>query len=562
MDLSEVVELKMDNVFAQWKSNESMRSRESLTDISFHLQTPQLCAIIGPVGSGKSTLLNAILGELPIHRGVIKCNRTKLSYASQEPWIFSSTVCQNIIFGQPFEKNRYLEVIAVTALDVDISSWEDGDQTLVGDRGIILSGGQKARINLARCIYRDADLYLLDDPLSAVDVHVGRHMYQNCIRGFLKEKMVVLVTHQIHYLKDADEILELKNGMIYSRGTFAQLIKNSTYDFTSFINEDENFLMTVGEQIDKEEKLKKNDQMGRMQDRIQMEGNSKSLFDSYVKFVGAAGSPFLWLSLLLSSILSQVLFSISDVFLGYWVNQEEIENLTDQDNSMSNMQIFSGLITIIVISSIGIALLHFITCLKSAENLHNNMFSKILHTNSRFFDVNPAGRILNRFSKDMGAVDELLPQCMFDTYVVLGRIVGFFCITFYYKPILIPPTLVIFVVYFNLRSLYLASSIPMKHLEASSKAPLFSQLSSTFDGLITVRASQAGQKLMNEFEKKLDLHSSVYFAFTSSTRWLTLALDLTGNVFLALCTLSFLVSNGKNLLNLNHVGCTYLLDKT
>lgn len=142
--------------------------------------------------------------------GTIEINGT-LSYASQEPWVFAATIRQNILFGAEYEKKRYNDVVRACDLEKDFKQFANGDQTIVGDRGASLSGGQKARINLARAVYRDVDIYLLDDPLSAVDIHVSKHLFDECINGYLVNKTRILVTHQVHHLKDADHILILNN---------------------------------------------------------------------------------------------------------------------------------------------------------------------------------------------------------------------------------------------------------------------------------------------------------------------------------------------------------------
>lgn len=171
-------------------------------------------AIVGPVGSGKSTLLQTILGELTPERGTVEV-KGSVSYASQEPWVFGGSVRQNIIFGQDFEKEKYEEIVKVCALERDFTLFPYGDKTLVGERGVSLSGGQRARINLARAIYKDADIYLLDDPLSAVDTHVGKHLFDQCISGYLKYKCVVFVTHQLQYLGNVECIHLLEDGKVY-----------------------------------------------------------------------------------------------------------------------------------------------------------------------------------------------------------------------------------------------------------------------------------------------------------------------------------------------------------
>lgn len=199
--------LLVDNVSAIW--NES-REEYTLSDINLECQKGKLIGLIGPVGAGKSSFLQMVLGELKPKTGNIMVNG-KLSYAGQEPWVFASTIRQNIIFGQEYSSTRYKQVIKVCALEKDFKQFPYGDQTVVGDRGASLSGGQKARINLARAIYRQADIYLLDDPLSAVDTHVAKHLYQECINGYLANKTRILVTHQVQHLRDADHIVILNN---------------------------------------------------------------------------------------------------------------------------------------------------------------------------------------------------------------------------------------------------------------------------------------------------------------------------------------------------------------
>ncbi|KAJ4435713.1 hypothetical protein ANN_18329 [Periplaneta americana] len=199
------IRVKMENVTAKW------RESEVLSSVTFTATEGQLVIVIGQVGSGKSSLLQTILGELPVSSG--KCSvRGKVSYASQDSWIFGATVRQNIVFGSSFDKERYNDVVNVCALQRDFRQFPQGDLSLVGDRGITLSGGQKARINLARAVYKNADVYLFDDPLSAVDTHVGKHLFHECINRYLKHKIRILVTHQLQYLQTADHIIVLQNS--------------------------------------------------------------------------------------------------------------------------------------------------------------------------------------------------------------------------------------------------------------------------------------------------------------------------------------------------------------
>lgn len=181
---------------------------KTLNGLNINIPAGCMCAIVGPVGSGKSSFLQLLLGELPAESGIVKVGGS-ISYASQEPWLFLSSVRKNILFGQDYDQNVYKRVVKVCALERDFELFPNGDKTFVGERGVSLSGGQRARINLARAVYKKADIYLLDDPLSAVDTHVGKQLFEECIMGYLKGKTRILVTHQLQFLKGADHIIVL-----------------------------------------------------------------------------------------------------------------------------------------------------------------------------------------------------------------------------------------------------------------------------------------------------------------------------------------------------------------
>ena len=184
----------------------------------------QLVGITGPVGSGKTSLLMTILGELPVFSGQVTCIG-KMAYVSQTPWVYSGTVRENIVFGMPFIEEKYNMIVEVCDLGKDITSFPKGDQTEIGQRGVILSGGQRARVSLARAVYSDADIYLLDDPLSAVDAKVGKHLFDRCVKEFLHGRVRLLVTHQLQYLQHADNIVTLQNGSVVYQGTYTQIRK-------------------------------------------------------------------------------------------------------------------------------------------------------------------------------------------------------------------------------------------------------------------------------------------------------------------------------------------------
>lgn len=205
-----------------WKGDQESFT---LKNITFRSDPEELTAIIGPVGSGKSSILIALLGELQKISGDLDL-KGSVFYLSQEPWIFTDTIQQNILFGNEYDKDKYNTVIKVCCLEQDLKMFANGDLEMIGEKGINLSGGQRARVALARALYSDAQIYLMDDPLSAVDANVANLLFKNCINGYLKSKIRVLVTHQVQHLKDANQIIVLNNGQIQSIGTHENLSKS------------------------------------------------------------------------------------------------------------------------------------------------------------------------------------------------------------------------------------------------------------------------------------------------------------------------------------------------
>lgn len=214
--------IKLTKVKASWQPNPIV---DTLSNIDLTIKPGTLCVVVGQVGSGKSSLLQLLLNELPVNSGTVEVVG-KPSFASQEPWLFVSTVKDNILFGEEFDKSRYKEVVKVCALEKDFEQLPNGDRTFISEKGVSLSGGQRARINLARAVYRDADVYLMDDPLSAVDAHVGKHLFQECLMKYLKGKTRILTTHQLQFLRQADLVVIMNNGQIQKVGTFSELSEN------------------------------------------------------------------------------------------------------------------------------------------------------------------------------------------------------------------------------------------------------------------------------------------------------------------------------------------------
>lgn len=308
----------LENVCAKWSSKSP---EDTLNNISLSLKSSQLFAVIGPVGSGKSSLLNVILKELPIYKGNMTLSGA-ISFSSQEPWLFSGSVRQNILFGETYDDERYQKVVDACALRSDFALFPHSDQTLVGEKGKSLSGGQKARINLARCVYKQADIYLLDDPLSAVDANVGKHLYERCVKGFLNGKICILVTHQLQYLKNADKIIILKDGEVEMEGRYREL-QSSGLDFAKLLEE-----FNTEENEEKQKKIRsrqnsvleeenvEDEEEQEMEKEAQAKGAIK--LELYWKYFRAGGGKLAIMALVALFLLNQGMANGGEYFVTYW----------------------------------------------------------------------------------------------------------------------------------------------------------------------------------------------------------------------------------------------------
>ncbi|CAH0557608.1 unnamed protein product [Brassicogethes aeneus] len=555
----------MQDATAKW-NNASVDN--TFTDINLQAAPGKLLAIIGPVGSGKTSLFHAMLQELPLISGKMKING-EISYASQEPWLFAGSVRQNILFGLPMDRDRYKMVVKKCALQRDFSLLPYGDKTIVGDRGVSLSGGQRARINLARAVYKQADIYLLDDPLSAVDTHVGKQLFEECITGYLKNKTVILITHQLQYLKECSNILFIDDGAQKALGTYKEL-QASGLDFTNLLGEhneeekEEHELMRQGS-------IKSVASIEVEDPKEVEEQKSSGSVGAYVykAYFSAGGNCCAIFTLFTLFIMAQIFGSAADYFITYWVNLEQqdnaekaklmssetISNNTHQLGSTSedfwhfsretSIYIYSTIIVLLVVSSLVRSFTFFSICMRASTNLHDNMFSSITRATMRFFNTNSAGRILNRFSKDMGSIDELLTSALIDCLQIGLTLLGIIIVVAVVNPLLMIPTCLIGVVFYLLRIFYLRTSRNVKRLEGITRSPVFSHLNASLNGLTTIRAFGAQEILTVEFDNHQDLHSSAWFSFISTSRAFGYWLDLVCIIYITVVTFSFLLMGNE-----------------
>ncbi|KAK5646881.1 hypothetical protein RI129_005345 [Pyrocoelia pectoralis] len=521
----------------------------SLKNLNMKVKRGTTIGVIGPVGSGKSTLLQVILRELHLVEGSMELCGV-VSYASQEPWIFNGTVRQNITFNKPYWELRYKNVVNKCCLNSDLLSLPNGDMTTVGERGVSLSGGQRARVNLARTIYQEADIYLLDDPLSAVDTHVAKELFDECIKGFLSEKTVILVTHQLHFLKEVDSIILFENGSVKAEGTFHQL-QRSGLDFAKLLKVEEKNAEKLSKEKGSEEKSSSFEDLYQIKsngnEEQKSEGSvSKDVYKSYIK---AGANWFVILLVFLLFLILQAAISFGEVFVSIWATEEEKrfnstvtlgESERDIWNFSTEAYLYSygGIIVLIATLTISRNLVFHTICMRSSVTLHYNMFNSIIRGTMRFFNTNPSGRILNRFSKDIGAVDDMLPITTLDSFQYSFMLLGIVVVVASVNPWLLIPTAVIFILFYFLRNFYLGTSRNVKRLEGIARSPVFGHLNASLQGLTTIRALRAESTLVHEFDGLQDLHSETYFLFMSSSQAFAYYLDLSCTIYICLVTFS------------------------
>ncbi|CAF0960595.1 unnamed protein product [Rotaria sordida] len=432
---------------AQWEMNASF----SLDSIVFNAHPGDLICIVGPVGSGKSSLLQTLTGEISFFDGHVRLHGS-FCYVPQESWIFSSTIKKNILLGKGYDPQLFQRVVQATTLDSDFAQLSNGENTLVGDQGAMLSGGQKARVNMARALYRNADIYLLDDPLSAVDVKVAKHLFEKSIKGYLREKICILVTHQIQYLQNATKIILLYNGEIASMGTYNDLLASSLLfyhlldDMHQHEQEQSVDLHHEHEQehpvdlcrqqsIINSTSSETEDELFVLSTSVETKQKGRLKWHVYAAYVRAGAGivvGFLLVPLVLA--VQQAVYIFSSWWLAAWNDDESyrhqifdnctigqqhntIWSMTDAEwNNYRNRRfyIYWGIILIFVLITLFRTAVIELMFLNAARVLHNKMFRQLIRAPIVFFDTNPVGRILNRFTKDVAIMDDSLPTDAFD----------------------------------------------------------------------------------------------------------------------------------------------------
>ncbi|KAK6465777.1 hypothetical protein DFJ63DRAFT_292765 [Scheffersomyces coipomensis] len=580
----------------------------ALNEINFEARKGQLTCIVGKVGSGKTTLLKSILGELIL----VKKNNTKLevngtiAYCSQSPWILNSSVKENILFGCKYDKAFYAKTVAACQLLPDFDALPDGDKTIVGEKGISLSGGQKARISFARAVYARADMYILDDILSAVDAHVGKNLVDQVLgkNGIIASKTIVLATNAVKVLHEADNIVLLKKGEITEGGNYEEVVagndeladlirefgqKEAEDDLEELEDElekevidvksigstlqDDNITelnaSNVKDHIDVDIPLEVVDSttsfrrasMTSLEHEYQEEDVDETVIkrtehvaekgakgrvklEVYLEYFKASGVVDIFIIIFLTSSST-----IAQIMSGYALKAWSQDNLDAGQNVSSKFYLimYSLLRAINAFATFGASLLsQQKSSIKASKHFHDSMARNVLRSPMSFFDTTPVGRILNRFSEDINVIDDQLSYLLLGVLKFASNTFGILAVVVINFPVMILVIAVLFYFYNKLREYYIPSARELKRLASANRSPVYSHLQESVTGAETIRAYDQINRFVNGNKIKIDKLISTNFAALSCGRWLSMRLQAISAIIVYATTLVILSTLGTS----------------
>ena len=537
-----------------------------LKDISFSVQRGEFIAILGPTGSGKTCLINAILNNYYPHYldkdSKIILNG-EISYATQQPWVMTDTVKNNIIFNNEYNEDKYNKIISVCELENDFLEFANGDKTEINSTNANVSGGQKARISLARCLYKEADLYLLDDPLSSIDSKVGNKIFQKAFIKYLKNKARILVTNELNNLSAVDKIIYMENKKIIFTGTYNEFNKTfgsknmeidsnsddaSKYDkqaikVRQFIRRNSSHKNLID--LEKLEELKDdkkseiyNINNNPLTQLNKLKKKNVSL-DTYITFIKLQGGVLIFLIIIVFIILSQIIESYRRLFAASLTKTSKDLN-NNSTNDIINYDLKNKFIKYAEISIIGIlcnCLVEFIvtrTTIHSLRKVHEDMINKLVRAPINLFhDIVPIGQILNRLTKDTELIEGIIKTVNTTIKIIFTIVANIFICYFYNKYILyISPLLIL--AFFLVTNYYISAQRNLVRLHRVSYSPILTIASESIRGVDTIRTAHAEENCRNKIYKRLDDHFGVHLYIEGTKRWYNITLRIISNIFFAI----------------------------
>ncbi|EME32182.1 ABC transporter, multidrug-resistance, ATP-binding & transmembrane domain [Galdieria sulphuraria] len=531
----------------------------AIRDITMRVENGSLVAVIGSVGSGKTSVLMSILGELAQLQGnALVCGR--IAYAAQNPFIQHGTIRENVLFGREYEPSRYREALRVSALLPDLKELAAGDQTMLGIKGAGLSGGQKQRVSIARAVYADADIYVLDDILSAVDAHVATNIWDECIVSFLKNKVRIIAMNQINFIPGVDYVLLLDSGDVIWRGTpeeFADsqlelakfLISDDISDADSASEALESYFSGGREDSLVEDAQQWNHENGEIvnleeKDEIETEEEAKpsNLFQEeerhsgsipstvYLTYLLAYGGKLVLCALVFGFGFDVLSMMATDWWMGIWFSGR-IQPDPGMKFYMSIYILIAFINAVVVLGrNVGVAL----GGLRSARELHAKLFSSIIRAPQRFFDTTPVGRIVNRFSKDQEVVDTMLPFSLAEFAKSVFQLAFIFLLIAFSTPPIVISLIVLLLLYYPIQNYYRHTFRELTRLEAVARSFVYSHFTESLDGAATVRAYDAQERFRKELSSRIDRRFRALFCTGVAEKWLEVRLNFLGTSVLFL----------------------------
>ncbi|XP_075225132.1 ATP-binding cassette sub-family C member 5-like isoform X2 [Lycorma delicatula] len=575
--------LDIENINGCQEGEEKIKLKNNLDgpilySIDFNATKGSLVGICGQVGSGKTSLLQACLGQLKVISGNVY-RQGSCAFVSQQAWILNSTLKDNVLFGEPFDKKNYYRAISCCSLNNDINELPGGDDTEIGERGINISGGQKQRVSLARALYADRDIYFLDDPLSAVDANVGAHIFNEYILKALKDKTVIFVTHQIQFLNKCDIIYVMKEGRIVEKGTHSQLISIENGEYASMVNTWEQSQndteMASNEGVNDVEQIANGSQIDQRYSSVHSQDETQGIkdercdspvkmqitngntcepsgvltkkehietgslhVDTYFTYMAAAGGLLVSLGIVLIMLLNVGTIAFSSWWLAYWikagsggtcitVNNVSVisANIADNPDFEMYKTVYASTIVIIVISNFIRGFLVTKVTLRATKRLHNDLFRKVMYSPMYFFEETPIGRIQNLFSKDVDEVDARLPvileSTLQDGWTLIFAIL-FICLVFQW---FIIPLIFLSVIYYGVSKVFRVAVRDLKRFDNATRSPIFSLVAETVYGLDTIHAFGKENDFLRKFSKLFDQNTTCLYICCIAMRWLSLRID-------------------------------------
>ena len=500
-----------------------------LKNISVEAKKGELIAVIGKVGSGKSSLLASLMGDMKCLSGSVKVSSDSWSYVSQQAWIQNMTLKENILFGTSERKEFYEKVIEACALTSDLKILPAGDETEIGENGINLSGGQKQRVALARAAYRDSEVYLLDDPLSAVDAHVAKHLFDSLLgpNGLLKTATKVLVTHNLSFLDKMDSIILIDDGEIVLSGSYDTIKKNEIFlEFTKTVSQGKSDKDEVGEvEENTNERTKSRDDEKLIEEEGMQDGRvSLKNYLHYIKLINS------WIFFLIVSLygVGEALMVGCNLVLAEWTDKVAVKTLT-LDEHLQYILFYGGLNIAVCLVSVVYNIWTYFAMTKPSKKMHKSVLDRTMHAPLSFFESNPSGRVLNRFTSDIEVIDRKIP---FELADVIYCTINFIAVLITVSAI-VPYILIavgpILAGYVLLQMLMTRTRCQIKRLESVAKSPIISHFSEAIAGASTIRAFGEEARFVDEFETKIEKHLKANYITDMMSRWLTIRVDMLGN---------------------------------